>query len=98
MGSPLDQFEAPELKTAVKRLYAAERAPAGLRRSIESILRSQAASEQRMRIGRAVMWQWAAAAVIAVGLAGLVWRVSEERQYPVGEKTLIAMVRTHDYC
>ena len=80
MGSPLDQFEAPELKTAVKRLYSAERAPAGLRRSVESIMRSQAAPQRRMRIGPAVMWQWAAAAVIALGLAGLIWRVSDERE------------------
>lgn len=98
MGSPLDQFEAPELKTAVKRLYAAERAPAGLRRHVESILRSNQAAPARMRIGPSVIWQWAAAAVIVVGLAGLIWRVTEEQKYPVGEKTMIAMVRTHDYC
>jgi hypothetical protein len=98
MGSPLDQFEAPELKTAVKRLYAAEHAPMGLRKSVESILRSQAAPERRLRIGPAVMWQLAAAAVIVVGLAGLIWRVSDEREYPVGQNTLLAMVKTHDFC
>ena len=98
MGSPLDQFEAPELKTAVKRLYAAERAPVGLRKSVESILRSEQVAAPRMRIGPALMWQWAAAAVIVVGLAGLIWRVSDERKYPVGEKTMLAMVKTHDFC
>jgi hypothetical protein len=98
MGSSLDQFEAPELKTAVKRLYGGERAPGGLRQRVESILRSEAVVEPRMRISRAVRWQWAAAAVIVVGLAGLIWRVTEERRNPVGEKTLVAMVKTHDFC
>src|SRR5437660_5870082 len=71
MGSPLDQFDAPELKTAVRRLYAAERAPASLRHRVESILHTPQTSPSSMRIHRAIIWQWAAAAVILVGLTGL---------------------------
>ena len=98
MGSPLDQFDAPELKTAVRRLYAAERAPAGLRNRVESILRTEQAASRPMRIYNAVMWQQAAAAVILVGLTGLILRANFERKHPVGNQTLLAMVRTHDYC
>jgi hypothetical protein len=98
MGSPLDQFDAPELKSAVRRLYATERAPAGLRHHVESILRAEAISARPLRISRAPIWQWAAAAVILIGLAGLIVRVSYERSHPVGNQTLVGMVRTHDYC
>src|SRR5881394_2305215 len=100
MGSSLDQFDAPELKTAVKRLYAAERAPAGLRQRVESILKAQpaAVAPSRMRIGPSFIMQWAAAAVIVIGLTGLILRASYERRHPVGEQTLLAMVHTHDYC
>ena len=98
MGSPLDQFEAPELKMAVKRLYAAERAPAGLGQRVESILRTEQAAPRPMRIYRAVLWQQAAAALILVGLTGLIVRANYERKHPVGNQTLLAMVRTHDYC
>lgn len=97
MGSSLDQFDAPELKSAVKRLYAAERAPAGLRRHIESILHAQSASP-RLRIGRPLIFQWAAAALILVALTGLILRASYEQRHPVGDKTLLAMVKTHDGC
>jgi len=98
MGSPLDQFDAPELKTAVRRLYAAERTPVGLRQRVESILRAEQASAGPMRIHRAIIWQWAAAAVILVGLTGLILRASYERSHPVGGQTLLAMVNTHDFC
>jgi hypothetical protein len=98
MGAPLDQFDAPELKTAVRRLYAAERAPAGLRQRVESILRADQATSRPMRIGRAAIWQWAVAATILVGLTGLIMRVSYERSHPVGGQTLLAMVKTHDFC
>ncbi|HEV8379367.1 MAG TPA: hypothetical protein VGP99_10995 [Tepidisphaeraceae bacterium] len=98
MGAPLDQFDAPELKSAVKRLYAAERAPAGLRQRVEAILRADEPQARPMRIHRAVMWQWAAAAIIVVGLGGLIVRVAYERSHPVGGQTLLAMVKTHDFC
>jgi hypothetical protein len=100
MGSSLDQFDAPDLKTAVRRLYAAERAPEGLTRRVESILRSDqaAAPITRMRINPAMFMQWAAAAVIVVGLSGLILRANYERAHPVGDKTLLAMVNTHDGC
>jgi len=98
MGSPLDQFDAPELKTAVKRLYAAERAPAGLRQHVESILHAQQVTPRPMRIERAVIWQRAVAAVIVLGLTGLILRASYERRHPVGDQTLLAMVQTHDRC
>src|SRR5258706_5440776 len=98
MGSPLDQFDAPELKTAVRRLYAAERAPAGLRQRVESILRAEQASSRPMRIERAVIWQRAAAAIIVMGLTGLTCRASYERRHPVGDQALLAMVKTHDRC
>ena len=51
-----------------------------------------------MRIHRAIIWQWAAAAVILVGLTGLILRASYERSHPVGGQTLLAMVKTHDFC
>jgi anti-sigma factor RsiW len=110
MGAPLDQFDAPELKSAVKRLYAAERAPAGLRQRVEAILRAGEPQARPVRIDPAVMgqvmwqvrwqvkWQRAAAAIIVVGLAGLIIRVAYERNHPVGGQTLLAMVKTHDFC
>jgi hypothetical protein len=98
MGSPLDQFDAPELKSAVKRLYAAERAPVGLRQHVETILRAEQASSRPMRIERAVIWQRAVAALIVLGLTGLILRANYERHHPVGDETLLAMVRTHDFC
>jgi hypothetical protein len=98
MSSPVEDFDAPELKTAVKRLYRSERAPLGLRQSVERILAPQAARPIPMRIDRAAMWQWAAAAVIMVGLGGLIARVSYERSHPIGGQTLAAMVKVHDYC
>jgi anti-sigma factor RsiW len=98
MNSPLDQFDAPELKSAVKRLYGNERAPLSLRERVEGILKTPQPQSRPVRIERAVMWRWAAAAVIAIGLAGLVVRVSYERRQPVGRQTLAAMVKTHDYC
>jgi hypothetical protein len=98
MGSPLDQFDAPELKSAVKRLYAAERAPAGLRQHIETILRAEPAAARPMRIDRWVIWQRAVAALIVLGLSGLIVRANYERRHPVGDETLLAMVRTHDFC
>ena len=98
MGSTLDQFEAPELKAAVRRLYGSERSPAGLRQRVESILQADQASARPMRIYGAVGLQWAAAAVILIGLTGLVLRASYERRHPVGGQTLLAMVHTHDFC
>src|SRR5438045_1511070 len=97
MGSSLDQFDSPELKSAVKRLYAAERAPAGLRRRVESILQARESSP-RLRISRADVLQWAMAAAILIGLTGLVFEASYERRHPVGDQTLLAMVKTHDSC
>jgi hypothetical protein len=92
------EFEAPELKLAVKRMYGGERAPLGLRQRVETILAAPVARPARMRIERPVMWQWAAAAMIMVGLGGLVARVNWERHHPVGGQTLAAMVKIHDYC
>ena len=98
MGSSLDQFDAPELKSAVKRLYSAERAPAGLRNRVQAILHAQQAPARRLRIGPAVALQWAVAAAILIGLTGLILRASYERRHPISEQTLLAMVNTHDYC
>ena len=98
MSSHLDQFDAPELKTAVRRLYGHERAPAGLRQRVEAILRADQPQARSMRIDRASAWQWAAAAVILIGLTGLTFRAAYERAHPIGGQTLLAMVQTHDRC
>src|SRR5258705_12044005 len=98
MSSHLDQFDAPELKTAVRRLYGHERSPAGLRQRVESILRADHRQSNPMRIDRATIWQWAAAAVILIGLTGLTFRAAYERSHPIGGQTLLAMVQTHDRC
>ena len=98
MGSHLDQFDAPELKTAVKRLYGDERAPAGLRGRVESILRADQPQSRSMKIDRATPWRWAIAAAILLGLTGLIFRAAYERTHPIGGQTLLAMVQTHDRC
>src|SRR5438552_14641919 len=98
MNSHLDQFDAPELKTAVRRLYGDERSPSGLRQRVESILQADQPQSRSLRIDRATTWRLAAAAVILLGLTGLIFRAAYERTHPIGGQTLLAMVKTHDYC
>src|SRR5438045_8349936 len=90
MSGQLDQFDAPELKTAVKRLYGNERAPTGLRHRVESILQAEQPPAPSLRINPAPIWQWAAAAAIFIGLIGLTLRASYDRTPPIGSPTLPA--------
>src|SRR5258706_541696 len=74
------------------------RAIDGLSQEYQSVLGAEQATSRPMRIERAVIWQRAAAAIIVLGLTGLIFRASYERRHPVGDQTLLAMVKTHDRC
>ena len=109
-----DRFEDPGLKTALKRIYGAERAPAELR---ERLMRSLAEASPLSPLSQSTIftdrpiqpppirqhfWSFpsfrAAAAVFLVALAGLTWFAVNTSASPIQQDALLAMIQTHDHC
>lgn len=108
MSTDPGQFEDPVLQTAVKRLYAQERAPAALRERIAATM-AGTAGETSMRLDRRPSG-WislftqpyglalaASLAVVAIAGAYMAW-LRPVSASDIGQTTLAAMVQTHDRC
>lgn len=103
MNEEHPQFNDPELKAALQRVCAGEKAPGHLRERVMG-LTSAAGSSLKLTspTGRRSFWaspsfRLAAAAIFVVGIVGLYYKY-HTRDETIDKHTLLAMIKTHDHC
>lgn len=97
------QFDDPELKAALRRVCAGERAPGSLRERVIGLTGAAASPALKLTspVTRRPFWSSPifrlAAAVFVIASIGLYYTL-HTRPDSIDEHTLLAMIKTHDYC
>ena len=92
MGTENDVFDDPGLKAAIRRLWAAERAPQELRQRVTGRFRDLRAPAWAPAVRR---WTMVAAAVLVLGLGVSFWQL-HPRQTQSGSAAVLPAALVHD--
>lgn len=95
MSDPVDKFDDPALKAAIRKAIGNETAPASLRNRVSAALRREAAPpfwlSRRVRA-------YALAACMIIGIGLLAVMLLPRKEPPVPDWFADAMISTHDTC